>query len=168
MNGAAMDFLGSSGEFFARLDRARSLSAALAAYVSRRWPTGRRDAVAAEWRLTAQEARSVVEGAASKATIAKVFEKNRGGWRVALPVMAAVVGQGLDEHMQEERARYDELARRADALARGLRADGDLAAVPAARERAATAGERRSFRGGVGPKAAQPARLTNNREPEGP
>lgn len=148
--GVAMKIRGFEGEFFPNLAPTSSLSLALKDYVERRWPYGRRDAVAREWRLTDHEARSVCEGNASKATLATIFASDRGGWRVALPVMAAVIGQGLDEYMQEERARYEGLARRADALARDLRPFADLAARPPGRERPPRPGGRRSFGRGMG------------------
>lgn len=73
----------------------------LALYCAKRWPVGRRKAVIAEWDLTDDEARSVVEGKASKRIISKIWKHPRGGWEVALPVMGAVIGHPVSEFFRE-------------------------------------------------------------------
>lgn len=136
MKVSTMEILGSRGELFPSLGLARHSRDALARYVALRWPTGRRKAVAAEFGLTPDEARSVCEATASAATLDKIWKSPNGGWSVLLPVMGAVVGQTFEDFHHQELKNHAAQARRHASLARDLRAlrsvgagpDGELAA----------------------------------------
>jgi hypothetical protein len=80
---------------------------AIARKVRRDWPAGTIDATAAEYRLTNGEARGVVYGTASRATIDKVLK--RGGWALAVELVADVLGQPLEHFIEEQakRARHE-------------------------------------------------------------
>lgn len=120
------------GENLPGLDLQRTRDA-LAAYVALRWPVGRRKAVMKEWGLNEDEARSVTGGRASWATFDKILLHPRGQWAVALPIMGAVIGHGVEDFLLEQRKRHADLARRHGALVRDLRA-GPAAYRPRARE----------------------------------
>lgn len=87
-----------------QLDRATA--EALAVFVQQSFPAqGRRKAVARTWDLRDDEARSVIDGQASKATLDRIWKHPAGGWRVILPVMGAVVGQTADAFILQEKER---------------------------------------------------------------
>lgn len=110
-----------------RLDRATA--EALAVFCQQAFPAqGRRKAVSREWGLRDDEARAVIEGNASKATLDRIWKHPNGGWRVILPVMGAVVGQTADafimrerERLANEREQYEAREARLDQMARDLR-----------------------------------------------
>jgi hypothetical protein len=104
-----------------RLPFTRATRDALAKYCELRWPNGRRKAVSKEWDLTPAEAKSLVEATASITTIEKVWKHPRGGWEIALPVIGAVIGRHLDQHLELQRRQADERARRLGSLAHELR-----------------------------------------------
>jgi hypothetical protein len=122
MTVTAMEILGGGGEFLATLELDRQTADALAEYARRRWPVGRRKALMAEFGLADEEARSIVEGRPSKRVIDKIWKHPRGGWNVAIPVIGAVIGHGVEDFLREERRKHVELARRSGALVRDLRA----------------------------------------------
>lgn len=137
-----MEILGGGGEFLPTLSLDRQTADALAKYVQLRWPVGRRKAVMAEWGLSSEEARSVIEGLASKRVIDRIWKHPNGGWPVVMPVLGAVIGHGVEEFLQNERRKHVELARRSGALVRDLRARDPVRSVgpdgldsPAYRER---------------------------------
>lgn len=108
MTAVDMEILGLVGEKRPNLGLERAGSAdALATYAKARWRDARsiRKAVANEWSLTADEARSVLEGTASKATYDKIKRHPNGGWRVVVEVEAAVIGQSLDQFLETESRR---------------------------------------------------------------
>lgn len=146
-----MEILGSDGEKFPNpsLGLTRQSRDALARYCELRWPTGRRKSVAVEWNLTPDEARSVCEATASASTIDKVWKHPNGGWNVALVVLAAVIGHGLEDAITNEKKRHEELARRHGALARDLRAGLGLRDRLRPELGSRPNGERRSFSGRV-------------------
>jgi hypothetical protein len=146
MQVTTMEILGWDGESSPSLPFTRATRDALAKYCELRWPNGRRKAVAKEWGLSADEARALCEATASVTTIEKVWKHPRGGWEVALPVIGAVIGVHLDQHLEQQRRKADERARRLSTLARELRPAcrpvlGDGAGVGARR-----VGEPRTFR----------------------
>lgn len=114
-----MEIRAVDGDFLA--NRISGLADGMAQYVRNRRPVGTRKEVMAAWRLSPEEARTIVEGRASKATVERVFHKSRGGWSVSLAVIGAVVGERLDEHLSRERKAHEEQAARMAALARDLR-----------------------------------------------
>lgn len=123
------------GDFLPRLGLDRSMADALAVYVQQTFPAlGRRKAVAVEWGLGTEEARTVIEGRPSKATMDRIFKHPNGGWRVILPVMGAVVGQTADafiihekERLAHERREYQAREASLGQMARDLRAVVPLA-----------------------------------------
>lgn len=145
-----MEILGSVGGSRPNALQLRATRDALSKYCELRWPRGRRKAVEAEWELTADEARSVCEGVAGATTIEKIWKHPLGGWAVALPVMASVIGHSVDEFLIAERRKHVETAQRHRALVRDLRAlapdRGDTASELGARRD----GERRTFNRNLG------------------
>lgn len=160
-----LEILGSVGVSRPNALQLRATRDALAKYCELRWPRGRRKAVEVEWDLTADEARSVCEAVAGATTIEKIWKHPRGGWAVALPVMASVIGHGVDEFLIAERRKHVETAQRHRALVRDLRA-----LAPDHRDAPTELGapngrERSSFRRELGAgDAAAPARLTSRRD----
>lgn len=111
MTATAAMILSNKGEKFPKLPLDRATTDALAEFVRLQWPTHTRKNVEREYSLTTQEAKTVVEGNPSKATLDRIWKHKNGGWRVLLPVMGAVVGQTADAFIIEERKR---LARERD------------------------------------------------------
>jgi hypothetical protein len=77
------------------------------------------------WGLKEYEAKDLLKGNASEALwerIVKSRHPEHGGWKVVLPVVAAMIGKTVEEHLTEERRKHVELARRSGALVRDLRA----------------------------------------------
>lgn len=124
-----MSIYANDGDFLPRLGLDRSMSDALAVYVEQTFPAqGRRKAIAHEWGLGLDEARTVIEARPSRATLDRIFKHPNGGWRVILPVMGAVVGQTADafiirekERLADERRTYEEREARLGQMARDLR-----------------------------------------------
>lgn len=137
-----MTIYSNDGDFLPRLGLDRSMADALAVYVQQTFPSiGRRKAVAAEWGLGSEEARTVIEGRPSKATLDRIWKHPNGGWRVILPVMGAVVGQTADAFILNEKARladerrsYEEREARLHEMARDLRVVVPLHLGPPARK----------------------------------
>lgn len=101
-----MAFYSNDGDFFPKLGLSESIAEALAIYVQQTFPSpGRRKALAQHWGLGTEEARTVIEGRPSKATLERIFKHKNGGWRVILPVMGAVVGQTADDFIIAEQQR---------------------------------------------------------------
>lgn len=137
-----MTIYSNDGDFLPRLGLDRSMADALAVYVQQTFPPlGRRKAVAAEWGLGSEEARTVIEGRPSKATLDRIWKHPNGGWRVILPVMGAVVGQTADafiirekERLADERRTFEEREARLGQMARDLRVVVPLGLGEAARK----------------------------------
>lgn len=120
MTVTAMSILRSDGEKRPTLELDVEWETGLAIYCRDRWPTGRRKAIEREWGLSVDDARSVVEGKASKRIISKIWKHPRGGWSVALPVMGAVIGQPIDaffRNQMQQAAKAAEHARHHEELA---------------------------------------------------
>jgi hypothetical protein len=100
-------------------------SEALSNYVRARWPHNTAKMIVKVWDLSLDEAKGIVAARASKSTLEKVFQPERGGWPVALCVLAGVIGQGVAEFFAQEAARAKDEAeqaqREADALAHAER-----------------------------------------------
>lgn len=94
-----------AGQHSLGLDRATR--DALAEYARLRWPTNAAKMAAREWDLTLDEARGLVAGRASAATIDRVWKARNGGWRIIIPVLGAVVGRQLDTFLDAELAELD-------------------------------------------------------------
>lgn len=165
MTVTTMNILGSDGVKQPTLALDVEWDTALAIYCERRWPVGRRKAIEREWDLSVDDARSVVEGKASKRILSKIWKHPRGGWAVALPIMGAVIGQPVSTFFREqnlkaarEAANALEHERAARAAYRRLASDVDPSGD--ARDRAETAREARSFTRTVG---AEPPRRVAGR-----
>ena len=68
------------------------LECAVAGIARKRWPSKTVDNVKAEWGLTDGEARGVVHNQASRTTINKLIHSRRGGARLGVEIVAAMVG----------------------------------------------------------------------------
>lgn len=126
---------------------------ALAIYCRECWPSNTAKHVAREWSLSLDEARGVVAGRSSQATLDKVYKHSRGGWRVVLPVLGSVIGHGVDAYFREQMrlaAREAERAQQHEQLAK--LAYRRLEARPAD---LGEAREARAAAGGVGAKTAR-------------
>lgn len=102
MTVTTMEILGRDGASCPTLGLSRATRDALAEYTRLRWPTGRRKAIEREWDLSPDQARGVMEATASASTIDAIWMHPRGGWAVLLPVLGAVVGKPLHEHLRAE------------------------------------------------------------------
>jgi len=101
---------------------------ALATYARLRWPTNAAKHAAREWGLTLDEAKGLVAGRASQATIDKVLKHRNGGWKVAIPILGATIGQELDgflaaeqRRLADEREQYERRERRLAEMAGDVR-----------------------------------------------
>jgi hypothetical protein len=103
MQVTTMEILGWDGENGPTLPFSRATRDALAKYCELRWPNGRRKAVCKRMGADADEARSICEATASITTIEKVWKHPRGQWAVAIPVLGAVIGVHLDDHLEAKR-----------------------------------------------------------------
>jgi hypothetical protein len=143
-----MDFHAADGDFCPALFPVERTSDALADYCKRRWPKGvRRRAVRDEWGLTEDESRAICEGAASKATLDRVWRHRRGGWAVILPIFAHLLGEGVDQFIARERQANAQTAIRLREVSRSLRAatgGGDLGHSGVAAQQAGGCDGRRS------------------------
>lgn len=95
----------------------KGLRDALADHCRRRWPTNTAKHVARAYDLSVDEARGVVACRTSIATLERVFKV--GGWGVALPVLAEVIGHAVDQFILRERRVHAEHAERLGALVGG-------------------------------------------------
>lgn len=118
------------GEFSPILGLDRATSDALATYVRLTFPNNTRKEVARHFDLSLIEAKSVVDAKASKATLDRIWKHPNGGWSVAVPVMGAVIGRGLDDFIATEKARHERARRDLEAREQRLvQMAGDLPAV---------------------------------------
>jgi hypothetical protein len=86
----------------------------LAEYLRRRWPSGTVKHAAREFDLSMDRAREAVAGRVSLTTLERIFK--RGGFAVALPILADVIGQSLARYFRELREAHDEQGDRIAAL----------------------------------------------------
>lgn len=85
-----------------------------------------------EWNLTDGEARGVLYGQASRATLRKIVKA--GGWEIGLALLTGVIGHDLQTHVTQtkrmrdaERRKEEERDQRLVEMARDLRSVADLA-----------------------------------------
>lgn len=124
MTGYAVAKYGGVGGKTAKLFRPDRIADALADLCEERWALGRRKAVAREWGLTDEQARTVCEASASKATLEAIFKHKRGGWPLVIEVFARFLGEGLDQHLERQRRRHVEFAQDLGEVVRDLRVVG--------------------------------------------
>ncbi|WP_395443599.1 hypothetical protein [Caulobacter sp. UC70_42] len=96
---------------------------ALAEFVRTKWPIGAAKCAAREWDLSLDEAKGVLAGRTSIATLDRIWKHKNGGWSVLLPVMGAVIGETADQFIEKQRDRHAELAERHRTMGRNLRAN---------------------------------------------
>lgn len=125
-----MSILANDGDFFPSLGLARQTRDALARYVQLRWPVGTRKAVAKEFGLSLEAARTVCEARASDTTIDMIWKHPNGGWAVAVPILGAVIGRSIEDFHKQEAREHAAQARRHASLARDWRAVRPLRAGP--------------------------------------
>ena len=77
----------------------------IARYARRHWRQNTVKAVQTQWDLTEGEAKGVVYGHASQTTLDKIYQHPRGGWPVALYVLAVVIGADLADFLRKDRER---------------------------------------------------------------
>ena len=116
MDGMTMEIRDYVGEKFPLYPYDKRTRDALTAYCARRWPTARRTSIAKEWDLSADEARSVVDGKASWQTWDKIIFHKRGRWAVLFPVFGALLDQTAEQHIIELRRSHEQKAERLAAL----------------------------------------------------
>ncbi len=97
----------------------RDLREALAVFARREWPLNTSVHAAKAWGIPKTTAANLLKGHASDATVTAIFRA--GGWAVALPVLSAMIGEGVDTFITTERRKHVERARRAQTLSRDLR-----------------------------------------------
>lgn len=102
---------------------------AWAEYVRNRWPSNTAKFAAREWDLSLDQARGLAAGRVSLNTIDDITKHKNGGWSVLLPVMTAVIGESLDQHINKQRSDHAEQDRRRDALLRGLRTGNHASSI---------------------------------------
>ena len=97
-----------------------ALEEALESYCRRRWTRSPAAEAAKAWALTADEAREVLRGRASRNVINKIARHRAGGLKVMLPLMERVTGQTLAEFNAEKRERAFRQLEEADDFDFGL------------------------------------------------
>lgn len=116
MTDAMMDFCPFDGGFS---PRDHGLRGALADYCQRRWPLQTQKHVQRAFDLSVDQAKGLLRGQASLGTFEQVLRE--GGWRVAVPIIGAVIGHGLADFFTSETKRLnheaEERQRRAARLA---------------------------------------------------
>lgn len=132
-----MTITSNDGVFRPILQLDRATRDALAVWAEQTYPAqGRRKAIARQFDLSLDEARALIEGKASAAVLDKIWKHPNGGWRVALPVLGAVIGQSADAFILNEKKRLADERRSFEAeearlveVARDLRTYGPVGLV---------------------------------------
>jgi hypothetical protein len=101
-----------------RLPLDKGLKDAVADHLKHRWPYGTAKLAEKAYGLTPDRARDAVAGRCSLTTLEQILK--RGGWSVALPILADVIGHAIAAHVADMRAQHDENTRRFAALGGGL------------------------------------------------
>lgn len=145
-----MEILGRGGESCPKIPLTRATREALSRYVTAMAPTGRRKWAEDQWDLTPDQARAVIEGTASAATVDKIWKHKNGGWAVLLPVMGAVIGHSFEdfitqeqERLRHERRSYEEREARLGEMASHLRSRFGLGRIGVTKLDAGSDGEGR-------------------------
>lgn len=107
----------------------KTIRDALAEHFRREYPANATKLLARDFGLSIDEARGVLEGRSSLKTLDQIFKHPKGGWPLLLPVMSAVIGESIDQHISKQRSEHAEQDRRRDALLRGLRAGNDASSL---------------------------------------
>lgn len=149
-----MEILGRDGAKRPKLNDSGVSREELAKLVAQMFPTDRRKNVEREWDLSVDEARSVVEGSASQRTIDKILKHENGGWKVALPLLGAVIGTPIHTFIASEKQRL------IDEAERYRREADELASAEAAVARALPSGVARALRVVAGRDGASHRRPT--------
>jgi len=126
----------------------RDLREALGIYARRTWPLHTSVHASKAWGVPKTTVANLLKGHASDATVTAIIRA--GGWALALPVIGAVIGHGLDEAIKAERRNDIARADRRRALVRDLRALASDHSVPGGELADRRTGERRSFSRRVG------------------
>lgn len=129
MRALAMDFRTQNGDFDPRFPVDKTIRDALADHCRRLYPANSVKLLAREYGLSLDEAKGVLAGRASLNSLSQIIKSKNGGWSVLLPVMSAVIGESLDQHISKQRSEHAEQDRRRDALLRGLRAGNDASSL---------------------------------------
>jgi hypothetical protein len=87
---------------------------ATADFLRHRWPTNTAKQTARAFDLTLDRAREAVAGRCSLTTLEQIFK--RGGFPVALPIVAAVIGQSLARYIRDLWVNHAENGERIAAL----------------------------------------------------
>lgn len=114
MTGAVVEIRQSNREIPRRLSLDKGLRDAVADHLRHRWPAGTAKFAARAYDLTLDRAREAVAGRASLTTLEAIIK--RGGWPVALSILADVIGLSVAQHIAEMRARHEEHGKRLAAL----------------------------------------------------
>lgn len=117
MTGVIVEIPSAKWEKQRRLALGVGLREAVASYLRRRWPqhTAKNAARAFNW--THDRAREAVAGRVSLTSMEAMFQA--GGFGVALPILAEVIGHGVLHFLQEQRKSHEEQAARLAAVAGG-------------------------------------------------
>jgi len=119
--GAVMEFQRNKRENQRVLGLDKGLRDATADYLRRRYPTNTAKMTARAFNLTLDQGRSAARGNPSLTVIETIIKT--GGWQVALPILADVIGNTIMHHFRELRGRNEQYLEAFDSLA------GDLWAV---------------------------------------
>ena len=103
----------------------KSIRDVLADHFRRVYPTNGTKLLAKDFGLSLDEAKGVLAGRCSLNSLNQILKHKNGGWSVLLPVMGAVIGESLDQHIEKQREQHAEQDRRRDALLRDLRSSRD-------------------------------------------
>lgn len=158
MTGYAVAKYGSVGGKTAKLFRPDRMADALSDICEERWPLGRRKAAGKEWGLSDEQARTVCEASASKATLEHIFKHKRGGWPLVLDIFGRMLGEGLDQHLERERRRHAERAEQIGEVVRDFRAALGGGHRDRASDHLRLAGDRGAERGDLGARSASRTR----------
>jgi hypothetical protein len=93
----AMEIMTDCGQ---SLPFARDLREALGLYARRTWPLNTSGHAAKAWGIDKATAANLLKGHASDTTITRILRAN--GWSMAIPVLGAVIGQSLEDHVTNE------------------------------------------------------------------